>query len=205
MIVIILADSYKKGSKSNGCCGLIPFGKNQNLIQQQHRAIKSIFPKSKIVYVYGFDGKKFGSYIKKHPLVDTKTVFNENHSKHSEGHSLSLALEEVDQDQDCLIVFGYDPLDKDELNHIKSTKRSTALLGRHNKTNLGCIVDRSANIINHIFFGLDNYISNTYFLKKTEVQILKQILQTSNTNNMFLFEIINSVISKNGILTPMVI
>lgn len=205
MIAIILADSYKKGNKSSGCSGLIPFGKNQNLIQQQHKAIKSVFPKSKIIYVYGFDGKKFSSYIKRYPLSDTQIVFNENYAKHSEGYSLSLALEEVENDQDCLIVFGYDPLDTDQLNHIKSTKKSTALLGRHNKTNLGCVLDSSSNTIHHIFFGLDNYISNTYFLKKLEMQILKQILKTGAANNMFLFEVMNSVISRNGILTSTVI
>ena len=206
MITIIIADSFKKGSKAAGCCGLVSFGKKQNLFQQQRKAIKSIFPKSKIIYVYGFDHKKFSTFIKKNPIEsDTQPVFNSLYSKHSEGYSLSLALKEITTDEDCLVLFGYEPVDKDHLKHIKNTKHSIAFINRDNRTNLGCILDNNSKKINHIFFGLDNYIANTYFLKKNEIKILREVIKHNSIHNMFLFEIINSIISRNGTLFPMVI
>ena len=205
MITIIIADHFKKGMKSLGCVGLMPFNKRQNLFQQQYKAIRSVFPTSKIVYIYGFDGKRFTSFLKKQSIQNLVSIYNGLYSKHNHGYSLSLAINKVKQHDDCLIVFGYEPIDKNVLKNIKKTKHSTAIIEPDKESNIGCILDHDTNKINHMFFGLENYLSNIYLLKKEELTILQNIAIDKEIDNMFLFEIMNQVISNNGTLTPTVI
>lgn len=205
MITIVIADHFKKGMKSLGCVGLTEVTQKQNLFQQQYKSIRSVFPKSKIVYIYGFDGKRFSSFLKKQPLNNLVSIYNGLYSKHSHGYSLSLGLDKINNEDSCLIVFGYEPIDKTLLKNIKNAKRSVAIIDSKKESNVGCVLDHEENKINHIFFGLENYISNIYMLKKQELKILRDVYRSKQIDNMFLFEIMNNVIANNGTLTPMVI
>lgn len=205
MITIVIADHFKKGMKSLGCVGLMPFNQRQNLFQHQYKTIRSVFPTTKIVYIYGFDGKRFSTFIKKQPVENMVSVYNGLYHKHNHGYSLALALNKIGRSQDCLILFGYDPIDKSTLKNIAASKWSTAVIEPQKESNIGCILDPESNKINHIFFGLDNYISNIYMLKQQELAILQNIANNKNIDNMFMFEIMNYIISDNGHLTPMVI
>ena len=68
MNIIILGDKYQKRMKSRGCVGLIKYN-NKNIISHQYKTLHSIFPNANIIYVYGFDNKRFISYINKNILI----------------------------------------------------------------------------------------------------------------------------------------
>ena len=198
MITIIIADSFKRGMKSKGCPGLIPYNKKTNLFQQQCSAVRSIFPKSDILYVYGYDSKRFSGFVENSPQPNTRYILNPEHPIYSHGHSLYLARDKISQSDECLILLGYDPILPKEIGVAKKHKKSSAIIDLKKKSKLGCILDKETRSINHIFFDLDNHISNIYFLKQPEITILKDLLEHDNVHNMFLFEIMNNIISRHG-------
>jgi hypothetical protein len=202
MITIILADHFKKGMKTQGCVGLLPYDKNKNLFQQQHTSIRSIFPRTSIRYVYGFDYQKFDSFIVDNKYSNIQYILNTNYSG-GDGYGLSLVKDEIINHKECLIMHGYEPLSTKKMDLIKKHKKSLALIDDDTQSKLGCIIDPISSTIKHIFFDLDNYISNIYLLKEEEIKILTQLLKDKKTYNMFLFEIVNSIIENNGKIEPL--
>ena len=184
--------------KSKGCAGLTPYNKRANLFQQQCSSIKKIFPKSDILYVYGYDSKRFGSFLENHTQDDTYYILNKEYPIYNHGHSLYLARDKISQSDECLILLGYDPILPKEIGVAKKHKKSSAIIDLKKKSKLGCILDKETRSINHIFFDLDNHISNIYFLKQPEITILQELLENDNVHNMFLFEIMNNIISHHG-------
>jgi choline kinase len=199
MITIIIGDHFKKGMKSQGCAGLIPYNKKYNLLQQQCSVISGVFPKTDILYIYGFDAKRFNYFIEDNHIKNTTYILNKEYNDYSHGHSLYLAKNHIVNCDECLILLGYDPISVGDIKRTKKIKHSSALLDHKNKSRLGCIVDKKNGYISNIFFDLENYISNIYLLKKPEISILKEVLDSGDkVHNMFLFEIMNSIISHEG-------
>lgn len=199
MITIIIADNFKKGMKSRGCAGLLPYNRKSNLFQQQYDSIKSVFPKSDILYVYGFDAKKFDAFMEdKSDHYAPYTIKNNKYANYNHGYSLYLAKDAISQASECLILLGYEPISSKTIRMAKRTKQSSVLLDDSGDSKLGCILDQNSGSVSHIFFDLDNHISDIYLLKKPEIRILTSLLENSNIYNMFLFEIMNNIISQNG-------
>lgn len=199
MITIIIADSFKKGMKSRGCVGLLPYNKKNNLFQQQRDSIRDVFPRSDIIYIYGFDAKRFNSFIEDNNETNSaQYILNNQYSEYSHGHSLYLAKDRIAQSDECLILLGYEPISAKTIKAAKKTKKSSVLLDTKNQSKLGCVLDHNTKIISHIFFDLDNHISDIYLLKKPEIDILTECLEHEKIHNMFLFEIMNNIISRKG-------
>lgn len=195
MIALIIADSFKKGMKSQGCAGLLKHSSKETLLQQQYRTIKAVFPKSKIVYVYGFDSKKL-SMVLKDKYSNICSVYNHKYEEYNHGYSLYKSKHLLSGHNKCLITLGYDPIDKHILKNLKQSKGSSAALVDDN-TKLGCIMHNDGTI-HHIFYDLHNQIGDTYMIHKNEINILLGLLNDQSTHNMFLFELMNKVINHNG-------
>jgi choline kinase len=199
MITIIIADGFKKGMKSRGCVGLLPYNKKNNLFEQQRDSILGVFPRSDIVYIYGFDAKRFGGFIEDTGETgSTQYILNSEYSEYNHGHSLYLAKDRIAQSDECLILLGYEPVSTKIIKAAKKTKKSSVLLDTKNQSKLGCVLDNNTKIISHIFFDLDNHISDIYLLKKPEINILIECLEHEKIHNMFLFEIMNNIIARKG-------
>lgn len=198
MKVIIIADSFKKGMKSRGCAGLLPYNKKNNLLQQQFETVRNIFPKSDIVYIYGFDSKRFNNFTEDLGATNIQYVQNKNYDVFNHGHSLSLVKNNIAASDECLILLGYDPILPKTIDKVKKSRKSSVIVDPKNKSKLGCIFDQTTRSISHIFFDLENSVSDIYFLKKPEIDILCNILEDQQIHNMFLFEIMNSIISRKG-------
>ena len=198
MIVIIIADSFKKGMKSRGCAGLLPYNKHTNLIQQQYAAITKVFPKADIVYVYGFDAKRFDNFIHSHKSLDIEFIQNKDYENYSHGKSLSVVKNHIANSRECLIMLGYDPIYVKDIKPIKDIKKSSVLLADNSRSKIGCVVDQHTGSIHHLFFDLENHISDTYLLKTPEIKILIDLLQDNSIYNMFLFEIMNKILHNSG-------
>jgi hypothetical protein len=198
MTILVIADTFNKGMKSQGCVGLLPYNKKYNLFQQQYKSIRSVFPKAKILYVYGFEGKKFLNFINGTPITNMEILFNPEHNIHNHGHSLYLAKEYLETTDECLILLGYEPININYLKALHKMKKSTAIITKDSDSKLGCILEKDSNNLTHIFYGLSNYINNIYLLKKPELQLVLKLLNHDNIHNMFLFETINLILSQHG-------
>jgi choline kinase len=186
--IIILGDKYQKGKKSKGCPGLI-IEKNKRIIDGQLNSIKNVFDKSKIYYVSGYESDKISQHIIK-KQYDINIINNNNYHEYNESYSLSLALSQINNNP-LLIISGYYTPSVSLLNTI-NIDRSMVFIDKNNKTKLGCIVND--NIVENIFFDLDNYIQDIVFIESKTVSSIKKLLSNKKYMNCFIFEIINSLI-----------
>lgn len=199
MNIIILGDKYQKRMKSRGCVGLIKLN-NKNILTHQYKVLKHKFPNANIVYVYGFDNKRFVSYVNKNILMysNITLVHNPNYDKYNNVYSLNLVNNYLNQD--CLILFG-DYIPKNTtFNNFKITKESQVFINLKTKTRLGCVVNH--NTIENISYDLDNYLSEIYFISKNQIDIFKNLITNQIHYNHFIFEMFNKMIDSNQKIIP---
>lgn len=202
MNIIILGDKFQKRTKSKGCMALRSI-KNKKILDIQYTYIKKNFPNSKIIYVYGFDKKRFCSYINaKKYNSSLQLVYNPKYEQYNYTYNLCLVSNCLDQD--TMILFGDTILENKTFKNFDCKKGSQIFLSK-TKKDIGCIVTDKK--INFISYNLSNYLQNIYYLNKRDSLILQQILQQkpNKYNNAFVFEIINLMIEKKCEFKPILI
>lgn len=195
MNCVILGDKYQQGMKSKGCSGLIHINKKLNIISNQYKILKSIFKNIKILYIYGFDNKKFIDFIETSNM-DIRTKFNSQYNVYNHAFSLSLAKNCIDND-DLLIIDGYQKLHKNIFKKFDQTRGSTIFIKHNtelNRDDVGCIINK--NNVEHFSFDLNNNIYNIYYLEKKYVNALFEILEKNKYHNYFIFELFNKLIDQ---------
>lgn len=196
MNIIILGDRFQKRMKSKGCVGLY---KNNNtyLIIKQYKTLKKIFPDANIIYVYGFEHKKFLSSINQYDelLNNIQFVFNPNYELYNYGSSLQLVKEYLLED--TIILLGDLVLDYKIISRLKNDNKYSKVVITNKKNKLGCIVQNSK--VENIFYDLDNFIEEIYYITKKDISSLKEILSSESVaiKNMFIFELLNKMIDSN--------
>jgi len=196
MNIIILGDKFQKRMKSKGCVGLLKISNQQNILQNQLEIINTVFKNAPIAYVYGFDSKKFLSFISKHNylLKNLNLIYNAQYDKYNYAHSLYLAKDYLDSD--CLILFGDSNLSLRLFNKFDIADGTQIFINKHIKNKLGCII--SNKIIENISYDLDNYLYDIYYLSKDHASYIKTALETNILHNYFIFELINKLIVSNN-------
>jgi len=202
MNIIILADKYQKRMKSKGCVGLFEHKKTPFYLHQ-YIQFKNLFPKCKIVYIYGFDNKKLEASLevnKKSLKKDIKFVYNKDYETYNDGASLFLTLDFLNDD--VLIYMGEYVVNNLILSKLKINENYSQIVTSKNNNPLGCIITNHK--IENVFFDLDNKIENFYYLKKEDSIKLAHILKNqAKTKNMFVFELINQMIENNVTFKPL--
>lgn len=193
MNFIILADKYQKGMKSKGGLGLLKLNTRTNMIEHQYKQIKKVFPKAKIIYVYGFDSKKIETFLQEKKYKDLIQIYNPNYDHHNFAYSLRLASDYLDKD--CFITFGDVGFKSSIFNNFSKDNGSQIFINNKQKHKIGCVIND--NRIMHISFDLGNYISQIYYISKKDAERLRQLTSQENLKNYFFFEIINKLIDNN--------
>lgn len=192
MNIIILGDKFQRGLKSKGCAALLRAGTTETLLELQIKNIRKIYSDADITYIYGFDSQKFLSFIDSKNL-NVKTVFNKNFDRYNEAYSLRVALDNVENVSDALLFNGY-ILPSYKMFKTLDQKQSKVFIHTSLKGRLGCIINNEK--IEHIFFGLNNYLQDMYYIQKHDLEKIKNICSAEGNRNCFLFEIINLAIDK---------
>lgn len=199
MNIIILGDKFQKRMKSKGCVALIE-NKKKTIIHNQYYTLKYIFPQANIIYVYGFEAKKFQNYIDKNykEYPDLKIIYNPHYDNYNSSYSLSLASDCLDSD--CLIMFGDIILNKNIFAKFNINNRSQIFLSYNKTYKLGCTI-ANGDLCN-IDYDLNNYLYNIYYIQKIQSQNLKNMVNNVNYYNCFVFELINKLIEENISIKP---
>ena len=108
------------------------------------------------------------------------------------GYATSLNLAKEYIDQDCFILSGNVRYDSKLLREINRAN-SQVIINTKQPYKLGCSIDENM-IVNTIIYGANNYLTNCYFIKKHDIDIMKFLLSDNNNLNNFIFEIINKMI-----------
>lgn len=202
MNFIIIGDKFQKRMKSKGCCGLITVN-NKTIVQQQHAAIKSKFPNSNIIYVYGFEGKKFVSYINNSESLKRDILLVHNTSYELKNNVYSLFLASSYMDGPCCILFGNNPIPKKAFDKFRSSQNSQIFLNHKEKNKLGCIINKDK--VEHISYDLDNYLADIYYISNTHSSLVRRLITSPSMHNCFVFELFNKLIDMNHKVSPIFI
>lgn len=201
MNIIILGDKFQKRMKTKGCEALIKINK-KTILEHQYNNIKKYINYDKIVYITGFESEKLYSYLDEDKTYkDLVVINNTEYKKYNYAYTLYIAQDYLDND--CLIFFGENPLNKKICDKINKQKCSSILIDKQSKSNLGCIIDN--NKIVNISYDLDNNVGNVYYIIKQDCEKLKNILNKKQNHNRFLFEIMNLMISCQTNMEPLMV
>jgi choline kinase len=200
MNCIILGDKFQKRMKSKGCVGLIKVN-NKSIIQNQYKIINQVFPEVNVVYVYGFEHKRFQSFLsnKTSGLDNLTSIYNHSFEKYNNAYSLSLVEDFLNDD--CMIFFGDLILSRKTFDKFMPQNGSQIFINQKNKNRLGCVINNSK--IENIAYDLDNYLSEIYFLTKNHSIMIKDLLKNKINHNCFIFEIINKLIDMDQTISPL--
>lgn len=190
MNCIIIADKPSKGTKSKGWSGLTPLNSRQTLIQNQIKTLRKNFPKSKIIYIYGFDSKKVEDYFAETVLDNFVYIKNNKFDSTGESYSVDLAKEFLNKE--CLIMYGNIILKSNSFKNFDK-KKSHIYVGGKSSSALGCTLNEKG-VVTHICYGLDKPISNVYYIGKKDIEKFKNMVTRNDYRNYFVFEIINKMI-----------
>jgi len=196
MNIIILGDKFQKRMKSKGCTALLDYHRKP-LFDYQYNLLRSIFSKDKIIYVYGFDAKKFENYTKENydKYTNLNIVYNKNYESYNNVSSLCAAKDFLNTD--CLIIFGHIAIGKNTFSKFDKSHGSQAFLSFNNSYRLGCNI--SNNILSNIDYELDNYIYNIYYIQNEHIKYFYNMVIDENNFNSFIFEIINKLIETHNL------
>lgn len=197
MNFIILGDKFQKRMKSRGCVGLIDIN-NKTIVQHQYENIKKVFPYANIVYVYGFEHKRFSNFIEKSSLKNNiNIIYNSNYSTYNHGYSLNLAKNFLNKD--CFILFG-DNIPNYRIFNNFQKHNSQLFINKKQKNPIGCIL--SENKITNISYDLDNYLTDIYYLSQKHSLLLQKLIANPKFYNYFIFELFNQLIDYNEDFYP---
>lgn len=193
--VLILASIPNDRMKTMPSVSLMMVDKQNNVIDIQVEAIRTVYPKSDIILVTGHDATQ----VIEHRPTCVRIVENQMYETRGENEELRLALNNSTTDN-ILIISGNCIFNANALQHLKN-HASCTLIDKNNqidKDSLGVISNNSR--VENIAYGvMDKWCYITY-LEAREVRIIKKFASAKNKANMCLFEAINYVTSHGGII-----
>jgi hypothetical protein len=198
---LILIPEITKGMKSIGSKSLLKI-KNISILEHQINEILSINKDIKLNIATGFDHEKISKYISvKYDNIDF--IYNQLYETTNQTKALSLFLES--RTCENLLIISSGILLKNK-NILLSTLSGTSKIYLLNKPrtnfNIGCSLVSSTE---YLFYDLPNIWSECIYLNKEAILTLKDIIKIQNTDQFYLFEIINALILQNVIFENVVI
>lgn len=193
MNCVILADKIVKGIKSKGWVGSLPVNSQSSLIDHQLKVIEKQFPRCKIFYVYGFDSKKVENYLHK-IHKDVTFVNNEEYNKYGQIYSIYKVIDLIEKE--CLFLNGDLVLQPSMFKNFNK-RYSQIFVNNKSSSELGASIDEKNNV-QHISYGLDNLVTNMFFINEKSINNFKKNVENWNYRNYFCFEIINKMIEQGN-------
>lgn len=193
MNCVILADKIFKGIKSKGWVGSLPVNSQSSLIDHQLKVIEKQFPRCKIFYVYGFDSKKVENYLHK-IHKDVTFVNNEEYNKYGQIYSIYKVIDLIEKE--CLFLNGDLVLQPSMFKNFNK-RYSQIFVNNKSSSELGASIDEKNNV-QHISYGLDNLVTNMFFINEKSINNFKKNVENWNYRNYFCFEIINKMIEQGN-------
>lgn len=191
---IIIVPEITKGMKSVGSKSLLKLRKSKYIIDYQIEQILSISKKIRINIATGFDNEKIKRVLKKYK--DVNICYNNKYEATNYGKSLEILIENLPKDSKGLFILCSGILFKKQtIHHTNLKNNSKIFLLNKPKINfsIGCNQNTEDD---YLFYDLPETWSECVFLNKQAIEILQEQIGQQNISQMYIFEIINLLISK---------
>lgn len=190
---LIINSEIMKFNRSFGSKSMLDINGSYKIIDQQIKTIKKINKNIKITISAGHQFENIRNYVTKYKNVTTN---NNIYKSINEGYSLKFFFEQqkICDIKKLFIINGSILLKNNNIKiSLNKKQKSTIYLLKGDKVNfdLGCGTDINPS---YIFYGLDYKWAECILLDEQDIQIMKNILDSKfSVNNMFTFEIINTL------------
>lgn len=196
---VILTPEITKGMKSIGSKSLLKI-RNKTLLEHQIDYLFSLSRKIVINIVTGFDHEKINKHVKEKyekRLDQINFVHNDKYENTNYGYSIKLLLNSVNMEELLIISSGI-LIKKLAIGLESFTGNSKIYLLDKTKNNFNIGCDSSSdNHINYLFYDLPSPWAECVYLNKSCVKNLTQMVNEKQSDQMYLFELINSLISQD--------
>ena len=190
---LILIPEITKGMKSVGSKSLLKI-KNTPVLEHQINEILNIHKGIKLNIATGFDHEKISKHIST-KYDNVECIYNELYETTNQTKALSIFLENHACENLLIISSGILLKNKNiPLSTLSGTSKIYLLNKPRNNFNIGCSLGSSTE---YLFYDLPNIWSECVYLNKEAILALKDIIQIQNTDQFYLFEIINILILRN--------
>lgn len=190
---LIIVPEITKGMKSIGSKALLKIKDSLSILEYQIQQLKKTHKKNNIHIITGFESEKIKKTLIKYKV---NIIYNEEYLFTNQSKSLELFINNYNSDNLLIIssgiLFRNNPFD---LTSLESSK--IFLIDKpKNNFNIGCCNNESSSV-NYLFYDLPVAWSECTLLNRDAIIAVKHLYQTQNISQMYLFEIINNLISNN--------
>jgi len=194
--VLILVPEITKGMKSLGSKALLDIKKHTKVLEYQIQNIKTLDIKKQIAVATGFEAEKVHCVL---DLLNIEYIFNPTYKETNQGESIRLYLEKYSP-KHLLIINNGILMKTNTIDKTLLSGRSKLFLLDKTKENfnLGCATTTAAT--EYIFYDLPEPWAECVYLDKRDINVLTEIVQQNKTSQMYLFELLNEMLSSDTIL-----
>ena len=199
---IILIPEVTKGMKSVGSKSLLKIKNNKYIVHHQVEQLYSISKKINITVATGFDHDKVAKALEKYPNVNI--IRNADYQQTNFGKCIELYLNQSPKIDNLLIV-NSGVLFKQHtfaLTHFRAKSKLFVLDKPKNNFDIGC---STGLVVEYLFYDLPIKWSECVYLNEDAVTNLHKLLESCSISQMYIFEILNKLISSNTIFEQQVV
>lgn len=191
MIFVLIASIPDRSIRNMSNKALINIH-NDTFINHQIKNILKIHKRAKVFVVCAFESKKIlDNMIKNNRVFYIQHKYNDYSNI---GESLKAVINYIPEDSCINIINLSMTIDPLVMKKIKF-QNSSIIINRSPrfKSKIGCTINANNNV-EFVFYDLPNKICEYLYISKKDNKIFRDIVKNHIKNNMYLFEIINSVI-----------
>lgn len=182
--------------KAYGNKSLLPITKTQNVIDIQLEAIHTVFPKSEVIIVSGFDVEKI---IKNRPQL-TKIIENVRFEDSNETEDIKIALNAITNNR--VITISSDViLNSQALIHLKDRGSCVLVDYKNQFSNEDIGATWTESRLEMLSFGIPNKWCHVAQFSGKELDLLRKFSLSRGKGSTMLYEGINFVITNGGKMT----
>ena len=190
--ILIITPEITKGMKSIGSKCLLPLRKNLTVIEHQISQMKKIIKQARVTINIGFDYEKI--IEKMHKYKNIKYLINTKYEDTNQGNNIILYINQHSPKK--LLILSSGILIKDGAFDKKYFSEDCTIFMLNKQKNNFTIGAATSSEIEYLFFDLEEPWSEIVYLNEEAINILKSH-DSKIFEQMYLFEIINFLISKN--------
>jgi hypothetical protein len=191
--VLILVPEITKGMKSLGSKALLTIKNSKSVLEYQIEQIRKFHKKTKIFIGTGFESAKIKKFFDKYSNV--YFVENTEYENTNQARLLSSFVNTIDVNNLLVISNGILFRNNPFLSDKEHSKIFVLDKPKINFT-IGCC--ESINV-NYLFYDLPIPWAECVFFNKTSIKEIRTLSQTHNIDQLYLFEIINNLITDYGV------
>lgn len=192
--VVLLSSIPQERMVYGPAISLYPVNSTDTVLDAQYSAIRSIFPKSSVFLVVGHNASQVINRCPKGIHI----IENQKYDECGECEELKLGVNASITDN-IVVICGNIIFDEMALLQIKTNHSSVIIDRNSNDTGAIGLIDNQSRLESMSFGLADKWCGISLFRDK-ELSSLKSIVNTKSKSNICLFEVINGIITRKGII-----